>query len=301
MPPDNLLADIDAMLMMPACRTHLPEHDPRIETFRPLLFYALAFAIAWAAWTPLVFQKMGVLRLPVPFVITLFIGQTLGAFAPVLSLFVIQRIVKNPNLVKQVFSQLRFRGVSISSYLAPAFVPIGITMVLNVSHAMFSGGGITVLRPEPVQELGWALLAVIPFQFVLGMIGSPLGEEPGWRGYILDGFARKGRALAGSGVVAGLWWIWHLPLFVVLGVEPNAYTFLAMAGHSLVLDSLFLLSGRNLLVAMLYHQGINTSFLFFISKTETPGGSVALLLVAVITRAVVHNLRGFSKPDDRIC
>ncbi len=282
-------------------RTNLSKQEPCIETFRPLTFYVLAFAIAWTAWTPLVLHKLDVLRLPVPFVITLFVGQTLGAFAPVLSLFMMQRIFKNPNLVKQVFSQFRFRGGAIPWYLVIAIIPVGITMVLNVSHTMFSGGEVTVLRPEPVQELGYALLAVIPFQFALGMIGSPLGEEPGWRGYILEGFIRKGRALAGSVIVAGLWWIWHLPLFVVLGVEPSAYTFLAMAGHSLVLDSLFLLSGRNLLVAMIYHQGINTSFLFFISKNETLGGSVALLLVAVITRAVVHNLQGKSKPRGSDC
>jgi hypothetical protein len=75
---------------------------------------------------------------------------------------------------------------------------------------------------------------------------------------------------------------------VVLGVSPNGYTLLAMAGHSLMIDSLFLLSRNNLLVAMLYHQGINTSFLFLISKAETPAGSALLLLVAIITRAVVH-------------
>jgi hypothetical protein len=104
----------------------------------------------------------------------------------------------------------------------------------------------------------------------------------------LDGFARKGRALAGSGIVAVLWWIWHLPLFVVLGVSPTGYTFLTMAGHSLLIDSLVLLSRNNLLVAMIYHQGINTSFLFLVSKAETPAGSFVLLLVAIITRAAVH-------------
>jgi hypothetical protein len=52
-------------------------------------------------------------------------------------------------------------------------------------------------------------------------------------------------------------------------VELTAYTVLVLASHSLLVDSLYLLSGRNLLVAMLYHQGINTSLLFFISKNET--------------------------------
>jgi membrane protease YdiL (CAAX protease family) len=90
--------------------------------------------------------------------------------------------------------------------------------------------------------------------------------------------------------VASLWWVWHLPLFVVLGVEPTAYNFLVMAAHSLLIDSLFLLSGRNLLVPMLYHQGVNTSFLFLLSKAETLAGSVILLVVAVMVRFAVHRM-----------
>jgi membrane protease YdiL (CAAX protease family) len=257
-----------------------------------------AFAIAWIAWAPLLLHKFEALRLPVPFGLALFVGQTLGAFAPLLSLFVIQKTSSEPNLVRQVFSQLRFRGIWPVWCLVAALTPIAITLLITILHGLLSGGAITVLQPEPVQELGWALLAVIPFQFVLGMIGSPLGEEPGWRGYVLDRLARKGRAWIGSGIVACLWWVWHLPLFVILDVKLSLYTFLALASHSLVIDSLFLLSRRNLLVAMLYHQGINTCFLFFISKAETLGGSIGLGLIALSIRAVAQNIFRLS---DRIC
>lgn len=275
--------------------------EPGALTFHPVLFYTLAFAIAWTAWAPLLLHKFDVLQLPIPFVMTLFVGQTIGAFAPVLSLIAIQWISKDPTLVRQVFDQLHVRGVSIVWFLGPALTPIGLTVLIAICHGFLSGEAMTVLRPEPVQELGWALMAVIPFQFVLGMIGSPLGEEPGWRGYVLEGFVRKGRALFGSGIVACLWWVWHLPLFVVLDVPLSVYTFLAMAGHSLLIDSFFLISKRNLLTAMLYHQGVNTSFLFLISKTETLGGSMALGLVALISRAVVQNLDRASGQESRIC
>lgn len=266
------------------------EHEHTDQTLRPVLFYALAFAIAWTAWTPLLLHKFDVWRLPIPFVITLFIGQTIGAFAPLLSLLAIQRISNDPTLLRRVFSRLRFRGISIYWYLIPALTPIVVTLVAMLGHGLLTGEMIAILRPEPVQELGWALLIVIPFQFVLGMIGSPLGEEPGWRGYIFDGFTRQGRALAGSGIVAGLWWVWHLPLFMVLGVDPTGWTLLAMVGHSLLIDSLYLLSGRNLLVAMLYHQGVNTSFLFFASKAETAAGSAVILVIGLIVRVAVHRM-----------
>lgn len=262
-------------------------HEPRKAAFRPVLFYAFAFAIAWSAWTPLLLHKLDIFHLPVPFPITLFVGQSLGAFAPVLSLFVIQKISRDSGLVKRVFGRLRFKGLPVFWYLVPALTPIVATVVLSIARALIWGGEFAVLRPEPVEELGWMLLAIIPFQFALGMIGSPLGEEPGWRGYVFDGFVQNGRASLGSGVVAVLWWVWHLPLFIVLGVEPTPYTLLGMVGHSLLMDSFFLLSGRNLLVAMLYHQGINTSFLFFMAGIETPFGSGVLLVFALTVRVAV--------------
>jgi uncharacterized protein len=274
--------------MTHAHQAESPDREDGEAAVRPVLFYLLAFAIAWVAWTPLLLHKLEVLRLPIPFPITLFVGQTLGAFAPLLSLLAIGRITNDSTLVTQVFSRLRFKELSVYMYLMAALTPIAITVLITVSVGLVSRGGIAVLRPEPLEELGWALLAVIPLQFVLGMIGSPLGEEPGWRGYILDRFAQRGRALTASGMVAALWWVWHLPLFVVLGVDLNGYMFIVMAGHSLLIDSFFLLARHNLLVAMLYHQGINTSFLFFASKAESLGGSVVLLLIAVIARAWVH-------------
>jgi membrane protease YdiL (CAAX protease family) len=267
------------------------EHEPAEQALRPVLFYALAFAIAWSAWTPLLLHKFEMLRLPIPFPIILFIGQTIGAFAPLLSLLAMQRICNDPTLLQRVFSRLRFRGIAIHWYLIPALTPIVITLVVALGYGLIAGEAIAILRPEPVQELGWALLIVIPFQFALGMIGSPLGEEPGWRGYILDGFARQGRALAGSGIVAGLWWVWHLPLFLVLGVEPTGWTLLAMVGHSLLIDSLFLHCRHNLLTAMLYHQGVNTSFLFFASKAETAAGSAVILVIGLIVRIAVHRMK----------
>ncbi len=280
-------------------QTLFPDHNSSGEAFQPVLFYVLTFVIAWTAWAPLLLHKIAVLQLAVPFPVVLFIGQTVGAFAPLLSLFAIQRISKDPELVSKVFSQLRLKGIPIGWYLLPALTPIAITLLINMSYSIFSGIEVTVLRPEPLHQLGWGLLAVIPFQFLLGMIGSPLGEEPGWRGYILDRFSRQGHALTGSCLVASLWWIWHLPLFIILGVNPNVYTFLGMVGHSLLIDSLFLLSRHNLLVAMLYHQGVNTSFMFLISKTETLGGSVVLLIIAIVTRLVIHHSYKLSKLDDR--
>jgi hypothetical protein len=75
-------------------------HEPDAWPTRPVLFYALAFAIAWMAWLPLPYHQVEVPQLPIPFGIALFVGQTLEAFAPLLSLFAIQRTHQDHTLVK---------------------------------------------------------------------------------------------------------------------------------------------------------------------------------------------------------
>jgi hypothetical protein len=85
-------------------------------------------------------------------------------------------------------------------------------------------------------------------------------------------------------VVVTLWWIWHIPLFIVLGISPSGYSFLEMVGFSLLIDSFFLLSGRNLLAAMFGHQGVNIKFLFLEANTQSIVGLAILLGTALVVR-----------------
>jgi membrane protease YdiL (CAAX protease family) len=254
--------------------------------FYPVWFYGLAFAIAWTAWAPLVAHVRGVAELPIPFPVALFVCQTIGAFAPLLALMSIQRIKREHGLVEGVLRKIRLRGVRWQWLVLSAVLPSVFAIVTSIAHGLLSAEGMSsILRPEPLAELGWGLVLVIPLTFALALIGSPLGEEPGWRGYVLDHFAERSRGYVGSALVAVLWWIWHVPLFIVLGVEPNASSFLEMFGFSLLIDSFYLLSGRNLLVAMFAHQGNNIGFMFFDGKTKTLVGLVLLLGTALIVRA----------------
>jgi membrane protease YdiL (CAAX protease family) len=250
--------------------------------FHPVLFYALTLAIAWTAWAPLLLHVRGIVELPIPYPVALFVCQTIGAFSPLISMIAIQRIKRTPRLVERVLRKIRLKGTSPWWLLLPAVLPVALAVATAVVHALiYEEQNITILRPGPVGELGWALLLVIPFTFVVAMIGSPLGEEPGWRGYIFDHFALESRGYRGSALVAVMWWVWHVPLFIVLGVAPTGYSFLEMLGHSLLIDSFFLLSGRNLLSAMFYHQGVNISFMFFAAKTQSVAGVTLLLCIAV--------------------
>ena len=118
--------------------------------------------------------------------------------------------------------------------------------------------------------------------FVASLITSPLFEEPGWRGFALPRLQRKlGRTL-GSLAVGVLWWLWHQPMNLTFGLEPTIHSALSMIVLSFIIDSLFNLSGGNLLAAMLTHQSYGTVFTFIYEGEQnwfTLGLRILFLLV----------------------
>lgn len=160
--------------------------------------------------------------------------------------------------------------------------------ILNTFIRYFFGdlNQLIFMQAEPLKALGVGLFAIIPIQFIASLFSSPLGEEPGWRGFVFIELHNKLGNNITSLIVGTMWWLWHIPLFITLGESLSFMSYIVILGHSFIIDSIFVLSGFNLLVAMLYHQGINTALIFFNSGTETFLGAVILWINAIIIRVI---------------
>jgi membrane protease YdiL (CAAX protease family) len=92
-------------------------------------------------------------------------------------------------------------------------------------------------------------------------LGGPVNEEPGWRGFALPKLqARFGPFLA-SLILAPLWAVWHLPLFLIPGwssASPWQYL-LILFGVSLLLTWAANLARFGILVAIVLHAFFNVS------------------------------------------
>ena len=79
--------------------------------------------------------------------------------------------------------------------------------------AIFTGSALEIPLAQP-------LYMFFPLLIMQFFTDSGLGEELGWRGFLLPRMQARYNALVSSLIVGTLWGLWHLPLFMVEGFPP---------------------------------------------------------------------------------
>lgn len=126
----------------------------------------------------------------------------------------------------------------------------------------FTGAGVlylalhrqpVVFRPSALMMLGTPAL-LIPFLF------GPLGEEFGWRGFLLPRFVERFSAVPACLFVGILWALWHWPLFykgIIRSPAEELFFLLANVTSLSFLVGAVYLRTNSLLLAMVTHWASN--------------------------------------------
>jgi len=107
------------------------------------------------------------------------------------------------------------------------------------------------------------ILAVFATQLVLAAVFAGLGEELGWRGFMLPTLAARMNRFSASMLVALGWLAWHLPAYVLFGKgddDPFLPFVVMMVPLSLLLAWTYYRSREGLLLPILLHGSLNASF-----------------------------------------
>jgi len=83
--------------------------------------------------------------------------------------------------------------------------------------AFVLAGNRPIATPGPIEPISLLL-------FVLG-----IGEEIGWRGFLLAGLLRRRSPIVATTIVAAAWAVWHSPLYFVPAMPSYGEPFLAFA------------------------------------------------------------------------
>jgi len=244
------------------------------------LFYAIACGFAWIAWSPAVLGPDGLKlsRTPVSFPVFACIG-TLGPF---LGCFIAHRVCAgNWRPVR-----LLPRGGLQLGWLLSGPLLVFLCFFL-VFPALISKGDPRAWHWHP-----WALAGIWVPMFNYNLLGGPLFEEFGWRGFLQPRLQQVLPPWIAAICVGVLWAAWHIPLFLVAWTSATPLVFLfILVALSVIMAFAFNGSGQAVVVAILMHSAFNASgsfvpaFLGNVPTREHPSAELfigfSFLLVAV--------------------
>ncbi|KON29772.1 hypothetical protein AC482_05700 [miscellaneous Crenarchaeota group-15 archaeon DG-45] len=205
----------------------------------------IAYVISWAMWSPLV-----VVGLENPAASLLIV---MGGFGPLLSAVIVTWITEGGVGLRELGNRLKWR-VGVGWYL--------VALLLPLVHIFLAYGLYLLMRGTPIDfSMGppWHLYPLgILFVFFLG--GG--NEELGWRGFALPRLLNNHSPLVASLILGFVWAFWHFPLFFVEASPQAALPFELYLPHvlgtTIIFTWLYLETSGSVLIAMLYHAGLNT-------------------------------------------
>jgi uncharacterized protein len=145
-----------------------------------------------------------------------------------------------------------------------------------------------------------ARLVTDPAQFLVVLltllIGGPLAEELGWRGFAPDRLQARWNPLVASLVLGSIWAVWHVPLFFVprtvqntMGIDHFWLFFLSIVSLAILITGVYNHTHQSILAAILLHFMFNATTALTADPTHpvAPGEWLARTLLLVVLALAV--------------
>jgi membrane protease YdiL (CAAX protease family) len=211
-----------------------------------ITFFVLTYVITWAIESPLVLLTDSVTATQ-GLVLVILASNVPSAVAIVLTAVVLGR-----GALRKLLGRLLIWRVSPFWYLVVFLGPVALTGGVVLLNALMGG---------PALSLGMTLVGAAIFFAFSVVPGSALGEEIGWRGYVLPRLQSRMSALSASLLIAPIWALWHLPLWLTgePGRTPTLYTGFLVSAFALSIISTWVYNstGGSLLMVVLAHATVN--------------------------------------------
>lgn len=239
-------------------------------------FFTLAYAISWAAATPLVLASRGVL--PEASVA----WEVLAPCGPLLAALLVTRLSGGPQALRAFVRRLFDWRMNGRTVLLAIVSPVAILAAGVLGTALVAGEWPHWRPAVTFAPAAW--LAGL----ALAALSGP-GEEPGWRGFALPRLLRGRSALAATAWLTLAWVPWHLPMFLYRS-DLGPLQFVAFAAAlfcgAVWLTSIYSGSGGSIAAAIAWHAVWNVASAAGRALAPSPfalmGALVALGALAII-------------------
>lgn len=139
------------------------------------------------------------------------------------------------------------------------FVSILFVQVIIFVISVFCAGLITKTSFTSLFNISFSSVAG---GFLVQLVSGPIGEEPGYRGFLFPEFM-KNHSVVGSSLMTGLiWGFWHFPLWLITGFRGKelliyCVCFLVSIVSACVIMCITYYVNSNILNCVLIHQMVN--------------------------------------------
>jgi len=119
-----------------------------------------------------------------------------------------------------------------------------------------------IINRKPLNTMAFISVSnILPF-IIIDLTAGVLGEELGWRGYVLNLLQKKYLPLTAGVIVGVIWGLWHLPLMILsgyTGLELVYYmgAFMVAIISVSIIITFFYNKSKNIIVAMWIHFWFN--------------------------------------------
>ncbi len=253
-------------------------------------FLVLTFAWSWGFWGSRILLELGLIEgAPVL--------PNLGAFGPTVAAFILVAYASGLGGVRRLLGraiQLDYsnRWLLVALLLPPAIV--GGALVVAVAT------GTTPTFPWA----GQPIVLLIAFVWIL-LLGGPIQEEFGWRGYLLDPLQERLTPLGGGVAVGLIWAVWHLPLFYIPSAtiyyqNPFLGFVVSITLLSVLMTWVYNSTNGSLLPVLLMHTSWNWAQGMFPILESDPASltMVGLLVVATVVAVMYSGSRRLGRVAD---
>ena len=241
-----------------------------------ITFFVLTYVLTWAIESPLVFLTDSVTATQ-GLVLVILASNVPSAVAIVLTAIVLGR-----GALRKLLGRLLIWRVSPFWYLVVFLGPVALTGGVVLLNSLMGG---------PALSLGMTLVGATIFFAFSVVPGSALGEEIGWRGYVLPRLQSRMSALSAALLIAPIWGLWHLPLWLTGDPvkTPTFYVafFAAVFPMSVLLTWVYNSTGGSLLMVVILHATVNLPVTLVIDDLGTRGRVPSLLYFGLLVVAAI--------------
>jgi membrane protease YdiL (CAAX protease family) len=195
--------------------------------------------------------------------------------------------------LRRLFGRLLIWRVGWGWYGIALLLPAGVSLLTTALHMML-GGDAPDFSDPPVYRAAlpgwlkeynaWTILAPVFLQQLL--LGTPVGEELGWRGFALARLQGRFRALDATLMISAIWALWAQPL---LHLQPGRgwvmpFLVLLIGGipAQILTTWIFNSTAGSLLLVILFNNAYKVTDLFLAAPVTSPVIPVAAYWITTL-------------------